>query len=78
MTYNLQAKDLTNFGHKIAEANTIEEAKNIFIEMVNNFDFKSKQKLYITEATIFNKSKRHFINWAWNIILSAQGLGVIK
>lgn len=78
MTYNLQAKDLTTFGHQIADANTIEDAKNIFIEMVNNFDFKSKQKLYITEATVFNKSKRHFVQWAWNIILSAQGLGVVK
>lgn len=78
MAYDLQAKDLTDFGHRIADAKTVEEAKAIFIEMVNNFDFKSKQKLYVTEATVFNKSKRHFVNWAWNIILSAQGLGVVK
>lgn len=78
MAYDLQATDLTSFGHSIAEANTLEEARSIFIEMVSNFDFKSKQKLYITEATVFNKSKRHFVNWAWNIILSAQGLGVVK
>lgn len=78
MAYDLQASDLTSFGHQIAEANSLEEARSIFIEMVNNFDFKSKQKLYITEATVFSKSKRHFVSWAWNIILSAQGLGVVK
>ena len=78
MAYDLKASDLTHFGHSITDAKTVEEAKEIFIEMVNNFDFKSKQKLYITEAQVFNKSKRHFVQWAWNIILSAQGLGVVK
>ena len=73
MAYDLKASDLTSFGHAINDAKTVEEAKSIFIEMVNNFDFKSKQKLYITEATVFNKSKRHFVNWAWNIILSDKG-----
>ena len=76
MAYDLRASDLTQFGHAISDANTVEEAKAIFIDMVNNFDFKSKQKLYIMEATVFNKSKRHFVQWAWNIILSSQGLGV--
>lgn len=76
MGYDLKAKDLTSYGHAIDAAASIEEAKSIFIEMVESFDFKSKQKLYITEAKIFSKSKRHFTRWTWNIILSSQGLGV--
>lgn len=76
MAYDLKAKDLTHFGHAIDDAATLEEAKSIFIEMVENFDFKSKQKLYITEAKVFSKSKRQFTQWTWNIILSSQGLGV--
>lgn len=78
MAYNLQAKDLTSFGQAIAKANTLEEARSIFIEMVNNFDFKKQQKLYITKATVFNKSKRQFVEWAWSIILSSEGLGAMK
>ena len=77
MTYDLQASDLTHFAKAIHEANTIEEAKTIFIEMVENFDFKSKKKMYIAQATTYNKSKNHFVTWAWNIILSSQGLGVV-
>lgn len=76
MSYDLKAKDLTSYGHAIDAAASLEEAKAIFIEMVESFDFKSKQKLYITEAKIFAKSKRHFTQWAWNIILSSEGLGV--
>ena len=76
MTYDLQASDLTHFGKAIDEAATVDEAKSIFIEMVENFDFKSKQKLYITQAKLFDKSKRQFVSWAWNIILSSQGLGI--
>jgi hypothetical protein len=76
MSYDLKAKDLTSYGHAIDAAPSLEEAKSIFIEMVESFDFKSKQKLYITEAKVFSKSKRHFTQWAWNIILSSEGLGV--
>lgn len=76
MSYNLKAKDLTSYGHAINAASSIQEAKTIFIEMVENFDFKSKQKRYITEAKIFSKSKAHFSQWAWNIILKSEGLGV--
>tara|TARA_R110000868_G_C10736754_1_gene752049 strand:+ start:42 stop:272 length:231 start_codon:yes stop_codon:yes gene_type:complete len=76
MSYDLKAKDLTSYGRAIDAASTIEEAKSIFIEMVENFDFKSKQKRYITEAKIFSKSKLHFSQWTWNIILKSEGLGV--
>ncbi len=76
MAYDLKAKDLTPYGYAIDAAPTLEEAKSIFIEMVENFDFKSKQKLYITQAKMFSKSKQNFAQWTWNIILSSQGLGV--
>lgn len=77
MSYDLKAKDLTSYGHAIDAASTIEEAKSIFIEMVESFDFKKKQKLYITKAKVISwKSKQEFNEWAWNIILSSEGLGV--
>ena len=76
MSYDLKAKDLTSFGHAIDAAASLDEAKSIFIEMVESFDFKSKQKLYITQAKMFSKSKQNFAQWTWNIILSSEGLGV--
>lgn len=77
MSYDLKAKDLTEYGFRIDKADSIDTARAIFIEMVNNFDFKSKQQSYIDQAKSFSRSKRDFNKWAWNIILSSQGLGVI-
>lgn len=73
-----KCKDLTEYGHNINKAADIQEAKLIFIEMVESFDFKSKKALYISQAKQFNKSKLQFTTWAWNIILSSGGLKVIK
>lgn len=74
----IKGKDLTSYGFDIDKAASLDEARNIFIQMVQDFDFKSKQQLYIQEAKTFSKSKRHFTVWAWNIILSSEGLKVTK
>lgn len=70
-------KDLTSYGHAIDKAATLEEARALFIEMCEQFDFKDKQAAYIREAKEYNKPKKRFTMWAWNIILSSQGLKVI-
>jgi hypothetical protein len=74
----LECKDLTEFGHQIDKAPDLESARKIFLDMVDAFDFKSKKALYTTQAKTFNKNKKHFTAWAWNIILSSEGLGVYK
>lgn len=73
-----QCKDLTSYGHAIDGAADLAEARNIFIDMCNAFDFKAKRDAYIREAKAFDKSKKRFTIWAWNIILSSEGLNVIK
>ena len=70
----LQCKDLTEYGHRISQSNNVESAKQVFIEMVEAFDFKSKQKLSIQKALHQPMSHAKFTQWAWDIILKSQGL----
>lgn len=73
-----KGKDLSSYGIAIDKAQTLEEARSIFIDMVNNFGFKDKQKLYIDQAQQFRGTKQRFTVWAWNVILSGEGHKVIK
>lgn len=73
-----RGKNLNEYGHAIAAAPTLEEARALFIEMVEQFDFKSKKDTFIREARAFTGHRRKFGLWSWNIILSDMGLAVLK
>lgn len=73
-----KCKDLKPFADRIFAASTLEEARTIFIEMCENFDFKKKKDQYIREAKAFSGRKQKFLEWSWNCILSADGHAVLK
>jgi hypothetical protein len=76
MTEAFKCKDLTSYGHAIDKAADLIEARKLFIEMVEQFDFKAKKASFIHQAKTFQGNHRRFTQWAWNIILSSEGLAV--
>lgn len=75
-TTALKCQDLTSFGHAIDKAKDLNEARQLFLDMVDQFDFKSKKAVFTHQAKTFKGDKRRFTTWAWNIILSSEGLAV--
>ena len=73
----MEYKNLSAYGHSIAQAPDLETAKSTFVDMVNNFNFKGKREQFIREARDFTGNKVRFVKWAWDIILSSEGLKVL-
>lgn len=72
-----KGQDLSSYGHAINDAPDLHTARQIFLEMVSKFNFKTKQDKIIREAKSFDKSHKRFVQWSWNIILSGEGLAVL-
>lgn len=75
---NLKCKDLRPFADKITESKTLEEARHHFIVMCQNFDFKKKSEQHIRDAKNYRGNREKFLFWSWNIIMKADGNGVLK
>ena len=76
MTEAYKCKDLTSYGHAIDKAPDLHTARQLFLEMVEQFDFKAKKASFTHQAKTFQGNHRKFTQWAWNIILSSEGLAV--
>lgn len=70
-------RDLTEYARKVDEAASIKEAQDALVNLMDQFQYKDKQRLYKMFAEKRN-SKAALQKWAWDLVLVGDGLKVQK
>lgn len=70
-------RDLTGYARKVDSAETLEQAQEAFVELIEQFQHKDKQLLFKRYAEI-RMSKQSLQKWAWDLVLVGSKLKVIK
>ena len=69
--------NLTEYARKVSASKNLTEAHAAMHELINNFQFKDKQKVF-NEFVKIKHSKQKLEKWAWDLVLVGFNEKVVK